>query len=113
MDALILFWKLLPFLALVAVGVYSILEVCFPSLRDPDFNRWQVSDANESSITILGWKKVLKPARVIAQGYMSDRAACAIALSVGFLLIGVGFFGIRHIAGIPENFPDLFGGFSH
>ncbi len=44
---------------------------------------------------------------------MSDRAACAIALSAGFLLIGVGFFGIRHITGIPENFPDLFGGFSH
>jgi hypothetical protein len=24
------------------VGIHSILEVLFPSLRDPDFNRWEV-----------------------------------------------------------------------
>ena len=48
------------------------------------------------------------PPRVVAQGYMSDGAACAVALIAGVLFILIATFGIRHVSGFPAFFPDLF-----
>jgi hypothetical protein len=112
MDTAFLLFRLLPAFTMVAYGTYSVLEVFFPSLRDPDFNRWEVDSDTGSSIEILGWKRVLTPPRVIAQGYLSDKTACAVSLTFGIVLIVVGFLIIRHIAGIPESFPDWFDRFS-
>ena len=86
----------------------SILEVLFPSLRDPDFNRWEVDEDGGSCIQILGWKKTLTPPRVLAQGFMSDGAACAVALVAESSFILIAMFGIRHVSGLPEFFPDVF-----
>ena len=109
MEKLTLFFKLLPFLAFLYWGVFAILEVFFPSLRDPDFNRWEIDEGTGSYIQILGWKKMLTPPRVVAQGYMSDRAACAVAFIAGVVCISIAMFGIRHVTGFPEFFPDFFG----
>jgi hypothetical protein len=103
------FFRLLPYLALLFGGIVSILEVIFPSLRDPDFNRWEVDEGSGSYIRILGWKKMLTPPRILAQGYMSDSAACALALVVGIILVLIAMLGIRHVSGFPDFFPDLFG----
>ncbi len=108
MGKLALFFRLLPYLAFLYGGVFSILEVLFPSLRDPDFNRWEVDEGRGSYIQVLGWKKVLRPPRVLAQGYMSDSAACAVALVLGVIFVLIAMFGIRHVSGFPEFFPDLF-----
>jgi hypothetical protein len=105
------FFKVLPYLVCLYVGVFSILEVFFPSLRGPGFNRWEVDEGSGSSVTILGWKKVLRPPRVLAQGYMSDGAACAVAIVVGVIFVFVAAFGIRHVTGVPEFVPDLFNRF--
>src|SRR4030095_13951054 len=109
MEKLPLFFRLLPYLAFLYAGIVSILEVLFPSLRDPDFNRWEVDEAGGSYIQILGWKKILTPPRVLAQGHMSDNAACAIALAAGVVFVLIAVFGIRYVSGFPEFFPDLFG----
>jgi hypothetical protein len=108
MEKLTFFFKLLPFLLFLYAGVVSILEVFFPSLRDSDFNRWVVDEGGGSYINIVGWKKLLTPPRVVAQGYMSDGAACAVALVAGILFILIATFGIRHVSGFPAFFPDLF-----
>jgi len=104
---LALFFRLLPYLVFLYAGVFSILEVLFPSLRDADFNRWEV-DEGGSDVNILGWKKMLTPPRVLAQGYMSDAAACAVALGVGVICISIAILGVRHVAGFPGFLPDLF-----
>jgi|SRR5579872_1776431 len=104
---LALLLRLLPYLAFLYAGIVSILEVLFPFLRDPDFNRWEV-DEGGSYIKTLGWKKMLTPPRVLAQGYMPDSAACAIALVVGTICILIAIFGIRHVSGFPQFIPDLF-----
>jgi len=104
------FLRLLPCLVFLYVGIDSILEVLFPSLRDPDFNRWEV-DVDGSYIQIMGWRKYLTPPRVLAQGYMSDGAACAVSLVVGVICILGAILGIRHVTGIPEFIPDLFARF--
>jgi hypothetical protein len=111
MENVTLFFRLLPYLGCISWGIYSVLEVYFPSLRDPDFNRWEVDEGSGSSIQILGWRKVLTPPRVLAQGYLSDSTACAIALIAGAILIFIGMLGIRHVSGLPEFLPDLFGKF--
>jgi hypothetical protein len=104
-----LFFRLFPYLALLYGGVVSVLEVLIPSLRGPDFNRWEVDEGAGSYVQILGWRKMLRPPRVVAQGYMSDRAACAVALVAGTIFILIALFGIRHVSGFPETFPDMFG----
>jgi hypothetical protein len=108
MEMVSIFFKLLPYLAFLYAGIVSILEVLFPSLRDPDFNRWEVDEGSGSYIQILGWKKMLTPPRVLAEGYMSDGAACAVALVVGVICVLIAMLGIRHVSGFPEFFPDLF-----
>jgi hypothetical protein len=108
MEKLILLLKLLPYLPFLYIGIFSILEVLFPSLREPDFNRWEIDEVTGTSVQILGWRKVLRPPRVLAQGYMSDKAACATALAFGLLFLSVGAFGIRHVIGLPSFLPDLF-----
>lgn len=82
--------------AFICYGIFSILEVAFPSLRPSNFNHWEI-DSQGSHIEIMGWRKYLSPPRVIAQGYMSDRTACAVALAVGVVFMSVGIYGIRHI----------------
>ena len=111
MDKVTFFFNVLPFLAFLFAGVFAILEVLFPSLRGPDFNRWEVDEGSGSSITILGWKKMLRPPRVLAQGYMSDGAACAVAIVVGVIFVLLGTFGIRHVTGFPAFVPDVFSRF--
>jgi len=106
MDKIVLFAKLLPFGGFLYWGTVSILEAFFPSLRDPDFNRWEVDEESGNYIQILGWKKVLTPPRVIAQGYMSDSAACAVAVAIGTFSIAIALAGIRHILGFPQFLPD-------
>jgi len=108
MDTTLLLLRLLPAFTAVGYGVYAVLEVLFPSLRDPNFNQWEVTDDRGAYIEIMGWRKALRPPRVIAQGYMSDRTACTLSFCVGTLLIIIGFVFIRHIAGVPESFPDIF-----
>jgi hypothetical protein len=108
MEKLALFFRLLPYLAFLYGGTVSILEVIFPSLRDPDFNRWEVDESSSSNIQILGWRKMLTTPRILAQGYMSDGAACAVALVVGVIFVLIAMFGIRHVSGFPEFFPDVF-----
>jgi hypothetical protein len=110
-DKLTFFFKVLPFLLCLYGGVASILEAFFPSLRDPDFNRWEVDDRGGSSIQFLGWKKILTPPRVIAQGYMSNRAASALAIVGGVILVLIAMFGIRHVTGFPQFLPDVFSRF--
>src|ERR1017187_4522410 len=99
--------KLLPYFVCLYAGIFSILEVLFPALRDPDFNRWEVDAGGGSYVSILGWKKVLTPPRVSAQGYMSDRVACALALLVGVILISIAILGIRNASGFPGFISDL------
>src|SRR5215467_5778361 len=98
----------LPYFLLTAYGIYAVLEVFFPALRETNFNRWQIDDDSGSSMQILGWRKVLRPPRVIAQGYMSERTACTVAMSFGVLFILLGALGIRHVSGVPESLPDFF-----
>lgn len=104
--------KALPFALLLGYGAYSILEVFFPSLRSSDFNRWEVDEDLGASIQIMGWKKALSPPRVLASGYLSERAACWVAFCFGSLLVAIGVFGVRHVAGMPSWIPDLFSKFS-
>ena len=99
--------KLLPFLAFLAGGIHSILEVLFPVLRGPDYKRWEIDDNSGSYVQILGWTKVIRPPRVIAQGYMSDRAAAVAGIFAGVICILIGALGIRHIGGFPAFLPDL------
>jgi len=110
-DKLRFFVRLLPYLVCLYAGIHTILEAFFPSLRDPDFNRWEVDEGGGSYIQIMGWKKMLTPPRVIAQGFMPDRAACAVAIVVGAIFILIGTFGIRHVSGFPGFLPDLFNRF--
>ena len=111
MNKFTFFLRLLPYLLCLYAGIHSILEALFPSLRDPDFNRWEVDEGGGSYIQIMGWRKILTPPRVIAQGYMPDRAACALAIVVGVICVLIGTFGIRHVSGFPEFLPDLFNRF--
>jgi hypothetical protein len=108
MEKLPFLFRLLPYLGCLYGGVHLILEVFFPTLRDPDFNRWEVDDDGGSYIKILGWKKMLTPPRVLAQGYLSDSFACALALVVAVILLLIAAFGIRHVSGFPGFIPDLF-----
>jgi hypothetical protein len=108
MEAVSHLVKLFPYLAFLCVGIFSILEVIFPSLRGPDFNRWEIDDGSGSYIQIMGCRKMLRPPRVIAQGYMSDSAACTVALFVGVLFILIAIFGIRHVSEFLGFLPDLF-----
>jgi hypothetical protein len=110
-EKLILLLKLTPYLSCLFWGLFSILEVFVPSLRNSDFNRWEIDEGGGSYINIAGWKKVLTPPRVIARGYMSDNAACTIALNVGIIFVLIAIFGIRHVSGFPAFIPDLFGRF--
>ena len=105
---LALFFKLLPFLVALYAGIYSILEVLFPSLRSPNFNRWEADVRVGPYVNIMGWTKVLTPPRVLAYRYMSNSAACAVALVVGVIFMLIAIFGIRHVSGVPEFIPDLF-----
>jgi hypothetical protein len=50
-------------------------------------------------------EKMLTPPRVLAQGYMSDGAACAVALFVGVVFVLIAMLDIRHVSGFPEFFP--------
>ena len=113
MDISSLPWKVLPFALLLAYGAYTILEVFFPSLRNPDFNQWEIDENRGATIQIMGWKKALSPPRVLARGYLSERAACTVGLCIGTVFVVIGVFGIRHTIGIPLWFPDLFNKFSH
>lgn len=113
MDLFVLLWKVLPFALFLGYGAYAILEVFFPSLRSSDFNRWEVDEESGTTIQIMGWKKAVSPPRVLASGYLSERAACALALCVGTVFVAIGVFGIRHTTGIPLWFPDLFSRISH
>jgi hypothetical protein len=108
MQAASFLLRLFPYLAFMFAGVFSILEVIFPSLRDPDFNRWEIDDESGSYIQVAGWRKMLSPPRVVAQGYMSDNAACNVALAVGVFFILLAIFGIRHVGEFPRFLPDLF-----
>jgi hypothetical protein len=110
-DKFTFFFRLLPYLLCLSAGIHSILEAFFPSIRDPDFSRWEVDEGGGSYIQVMGWKKMLTPPRVIAQGYMSDRAACAVAIGVGVIFVLIGAFGIRHVSGFPGFLPDLFNRF--
>jgi hypothetical protein len=110
-DKVTFFFEVLPCLVFLYAGVFSILEVFFPPLRGPEFGRWEVDEGSGSSVTILGWKKVLRPPRVLAQGYMSEGAACAVAIVVGVILVIIATFGIRHVTGFPEILPDPFSRF--
>ena len=107
MEKLSFFLRLAPYIALLCGGIFSIIEVCFPSLRGSDFNRWEVDEDSGVSIKILGWQKMLAPPRVLAQGYVSGRVACAVALIVGAIFILIAVFGIRHVSGLPQFVPDL------
>jgi hypothetical protein len=108
MEKLAFFFRLLPYLLFLYAGVVSILEVFLPSLRDTDFNRWEVDEGGGSYVKILGWTRMLTAPRVVAKGYMSDGAACAVALVTGVLFVLIAMFGIRHVSGFPAFFPDLF-----
>lgn len=99
----------MPFLALLGYGVYSILEVIFPRLRNSDFNRWEIDADSGNYIQILGWRKMLSPPRALARGRLSDRAACNLSLAFGIFLITIAVVAIRHIAGFPSGLPDLVG----
>jgi hypothetical protein len=100
--------RCLPYFVVTALGVYSMLEALFPALREPGFNHWRIEDDSGSSIEIFGWRKVLRPPRVIAEGYMSEFAASMVAISFGLLFVSVGVFGIRHMSGVPALLPDVF-----
>ena len=67
MEKLKLFFTLLPYLALLYGGLHLSLEVFFPYLRDPDFNHWEVDEGVGSYVQIPGWKKTLRPPRVLAR----------------------------------------------
>jgi hypothetical protein len=110
-DKFTFFLGLLPYLVFLYVGIHSILETFFPSLRDPDFNRWEVDEGGGSYIQIMGWKKMLTPPRVIAQGYVPDRAAFAVAVVMGVICVLIGTFGIRHVCDFPGFLPDWFNRF--
>jgi hypothetical protein len=110
-DKLTFFFNVLPYLTFLYAGVFAILGVLFPSCRGPDFNRWEVAEGSGSSVTILGWKKMLRPPRVLAQGYMSDGAARAVASVVGVIFVLIATFGIRHVTGFPVLVPDVFNRF--
>lgn len=103
--------KVLPFAVCLGYGAYSIAEVFFPSIRNSGFNRWEVDEDSGASIQIMGWKKALSPPRVLASGYLSERAACTTALCFGTVLIAISVFGIRHVVGMPAWIPDLFSKF--
>jgi hypothetical protein len=100
--------KVFPFGAFLYYGVKSILQALIPSMRDPDFNRWEIDEGTGDYIEIFGWRKVLRTPHVIAQGYMSDGAASAVAIIVGVICIVIGIIGIRHFTGVPAFIHDPF-----
>src|SRR5882672_8285340 len=87
MDVSALLWKVLPFALFLAYGAYTILEVFVPSLRSSDFNQWEIDEESRTSIQIMGWRKALSPPRVLASGYLSERAACTVALCIGTVFV--------------------------
>jgi len=107
MDWMTLGIKLFPFAALFYWGIFSIVEVFVPSLRPPDFDRWEVDEGEGTYVQIMGWRKVISPPRVIARGYMSESMACSVALAVGALSILIAIFGARHVSGSPQFLPDV------
>lgn len=107
MEKMTFFVKIFPFLAFLCAGIFSVLEVFSPSLRSPDFNRWEIDEGTGTTLQVGAWRKVLRPPRVLAQGYMSDGAACVVALVLGAICILVGVAGIRHVVGFPEFLPDV------
>ena len=109
MDKAVFLFKVFPFLAFLLAGINSILEVFFPSIRDVNFYRWEIDEGERSYIQFMGWRKVLQPPRVIAQGFMSERAACITSLVAGVVFVAISIFGIRHVTGFPAFVPDLFG----
>jgi hypothetical protein len=103
MEKLKLFFRLLPYHALLYGDPHSSLEVFFPYLRDPDFNRWEVDEGVGSYVQILGWKKTLRPPRVLARGHMSESAARAVGLIAGVVWILIAIFGIRHVVAFQNS----------
>jgi hypothetical protein len=101
METASILLRCLPFFLSIAYGVYSLLEIYFPSLRDQNFNRWQIDDNTGSYVEYMGWRKVLRPPRIIAQGYLSEGMACVVAFSAGIVLIAIGVWGVHEVAGIP------------
>jgi hypothetical protein len=108
METAFLLFHLLPAFTFVAYGTYAILEVFFPSLRDRDFGYWEVDGDNGSSIQIRGWKKVLRPPRVIAHGYFSENTACAVSLIVGIVMIVIGLFADSPLSRSTGIYPRFF-----
>jgi len=104
-------FALATFVGFMSAGLYAILEVFIPALRGPDFNRWEVDEESGSYVQIMGWRKMLQPPRVLAQGYMSNSAACITGLLTGVIFFLIGVAGIRHVAGVPRFLPDLVGRF--
>ena len=111
MDKLRFSYTVLPWLAFQYAGIHCIVEVIFPSLRSPDFNHWEIDEDSGPYIKVAGWRKALRPPQVIARGYMSDRAACVVALVVGTECVLIGVFGIHHFVGVPAALPDVFSEF--
>ena len=66
------------------VNVFETLSYA-SVLRNPDLNRWEIDEGGGSSLRIMGWKKMLTPPGVIAQGYMSDGVACGVAFTAGVI----------------------------
>jgi hypothetical protein len=111
MEKLPVWFELLPFVGILSAGVFSILEVIFPSLGNPNSNHWEIDEGRGTYVQAMGWRKVFTPPRVLAQGYMANRAACGVALVVGIVFIAIATVGIRHVSGFPEYLPDFFAKF--
>jgi len=112
MNNLTLLVELLPFAGAFIAGLYFIAEVFIPSLRPRDFNRWEVDEGGSEvdvNVAFWQWRKVLTPPRVVAQGYMSNRAACTVAVVAGLVCICIAVLGVRHLTGFPNFIPDPVG----
>jgi len=103
-------FECLPFFLSAGVGGYLVLAAFFPSLRHTDWNKWKIyASYNDSKPRFwsrsLGLLKARKPA---AEGELTETSANIIYVGLGLALLFIALLGIRHLAGVPEIFPDIF-----
>jgi|SRR6185312_6651737 len=99
-----------PFFAFAGIGAYLVLAALFPSLRQTDWSRWKFytgyTDSKPRVVTrSLGLTKAPRP---VAEGKLNETVARWLYVAVGLLFILVALIGIRHLAGVPVGFPDVF-----
>jgi len=102
--------KCLPFFFFAGFGVYAFCVALFPSWRGPGWKRWALY-TGYNDMKPRSWSRslsLIKLAQAVSRVELSDRRAKQLYLAISCVSLIIAFLGIRHFAGVPEAFPDLF-----